>query len=577
MPLIRRSLASVLASLLAAGAAAAQQGSPQPADLILTNGKIFTADAVGSAWAEAIAIRGEWIVAVGSRAQVEHWAGSGTRQVDLGGRVVVPGFNDAHDHFGGPDSGVMIRVQGDPIMGPPLAVVLDSVRAAVARVPRGTWVEAEIGVAVMDDPAVSGGTIRAVLDRVAPEHPVHLATPWGHGHLVNTAGLRAFAIADDARDQVGGWYERDAAGRPNGILQEGVGVAALRRRRSAGDAAAVAASLLAYAAESGALGITSLQNMATALDADAMLRAVRGASGDSVLPVRLRIIGWPVADETGRNPGEWSAVPHQPAARVRVEGTKYVVDGTPLERLAAMRRPYADRAGWMGRLNYPPDTLRAILAEALAARGITPAHRQLHLHMVGDSTIRLALRLMQELAPDSAWQARRVRIEHGDWVTPDLLPVVKRLGIVIVQNPSHFALGNGVVQARYGAPQPGFQAVRSIVEAGIPLAIGSDGPRSPFLNLMFAVMHPNNPAQALTREQAVTAYTRGSAWAEFTEREKGSLTSARMADLVVLSQDIFTVPVQALPGTRSVLTLLGGRVVHDEGLMAGASAATRDR
>jgi hypothetical protein len=576
MTLMRRTLAAALLSLLTAGAAAAQTPSASAADLVLTGGKIFTADP-SRPWAEAIAIRGERIVAVGSRAQVERWAASGTRRVDLGGRVVVPGFNDAHDHFSGPDDGVMIRVQGDPIMGPPLAVVLDSVRAAVARVPRGTWVEAEIGVAVMDDPAVSGGTIRAVLDGVAPAHPVHLATPWGHGHLVNTAGLRAFGIADDARDQVGGWYERDAAGRPNGVLQEGVGVAALRRRRSAGDGAAVAAGLRAYAAEAGPLGITSLQNMATALDPHAMLRAVRGASADGILPVRLRIIGWPVANDTGRNPGEWRAVPHQPAANVWVEGTKYVVDGTPLERLAAMRRPYADRAGWMGRLNYPPDTLRAILAEALAARGITPAHRQLHLHMVGDSTIRLALRLMQELAPDSAWQARRVRIEHGDWVTPDLLPTVKRLGIVIVQNPSHFALGDGVVRARYGAPQPGFQAVRSIVEAGIPLAIGSDGPRSPFLNLMFAVMHPNNPAQALTREQAVAAYTRGSAWAEFAEREKGSLTAGRMADLVVLSQDIFTVPVQALPGTRSVLTLLGGRVVHDEGVMAGAPAATRGR
>ncbi|HEU4559089.1 MAG TPA: amidohydrolase [Longimicrobium sp.] len=571
MPPIRRLLLVLLASLLAAGSAAAQWDSSRPANLILTNGKIFTADPF-KPWAEAIAIQGEWIMGVGTRAEVQRWAGSGTRFVDLGGRVVVPGFNDAHDHFSVPVDGVVIRVPSDPILGPPMAEVLDSVRAAAARVPRGTWVEVEIGLAVMEDSAVSGGTIRSVLDRVAPDHPVHLSTPWGHGHLANTAGLRAFGIADDARDQVGGWYERDAAGRPNGVLQEGVGVAATRRRASARPAEALGAALRAFTADAPALGITSIQNMGTGLDPQATLRAVGAATARQPLPVRLRIIRWPIANDAGRNPGEWSVVPHQPAWNVRVEGKKYGIDGTPLERLAVMSRPYADRPGWRGRLNYHPDTLRAILSEALAEPGITPAHRQLMLHTVGDSATRLVLRLMQELAPDTAWQRRRLRIEHGDWVTGDMLPVVKRLGIVVVQNPTHFALGNGVVEARYGGPQPGFQPVRDIVEAGIPLAIGSDGPRSPFLNLMFAVMHPNNPAQALTREQAVIAYTRGSAHAEFTEREKGSLTPGRMADLAVLSQDIFTVPVQALPGTRSVLTLLGGRVVHDEGLMGRAPA-----
>jgi len=571
----RPSLVGLVAPLLlAAGTAAAQTHSAAPPDLILTGGKVFTADPARP-WAEAIAIRGERIVAVGSTAQVQRLAGRATRRVALAGRVVVPGFNDAHDHFGGPPSGVMVRVQSDPIQGPPLAVVLDSVRAAAARTPRGTWVDVEIGLAVMEDPAVSGGTIRAVLDGVAPGHPVHLSTPWGHGHLVNTAGLRAFGIAADAADPVGGWYERDAAGRLTGSLQEGTGVAALRRRTSARGTAELGAALRAYAAEAGALGITSVQDMATALDPEATARAVGAAAAGGALPIRLRIIRWPVSNATGRNPGEWNGAPRHPAANVVVSGKKYIVDGTPLERLATMRRPYADRAGWTGRLNYPPDTLRAILAEALAQRGPTAADRQLMLHVVGDSSARVVLRLMQALAPDSAWRARRLRIEHGDWVSGDLIPVVKRLGIVVVQNPSHFALGDGVVGSRYGGPQPGFQAVRDLLAAGVPLAIGSDGPRSPFLNLMFAVMHPNNPAQALTVEQAVAAYTRGSAYAEFAERDKGTLAPGMLADLAVLSQDIFTVPAPALPATHSVLTLLGGRAVHDEGLMAGAAGGAR--
>jgi predicted amidohydrolase YtcJ len=198
-----------------------------------------------------------------------------------------------------------------------------------------------------------------------------------------------------------------------------------------------------------------------------------------------------------------------------------------------------------------------MLARALATR------EPLHLHVAGDSTARLVLGLMQALAPDSAWRPLRVRIEHGDWVSEELIPVARRLGVVVVQNPSHFALEPGMVEQRFGGRPPGFQTVRALVEAGVPLAIGSDGPRSPGLNLMFAVVHPNNPAQALTREQAVAAYTRGSAYAEFAERDKGVLAPGMLADLAVLSQDVFTVPAPSLPATVSVLTLVGGVVVHD--------------
>jgi predicted amidohydrolase YtcJ len=275
-----------------------------------------------------------------------------------------------------------------------------------------------------------------------------------------------------------------------------------------------------------------------------------------------------------RNAGEWDAAPLHPAPNVVVSGKKWITDGTPLERLAVMRAPYADSPGCHGRLNYPPDTLRAILAEALAAHGPTPADQQLMLHAVGDSTIRLLLGTMQQLAPDSVWRARRVRIEHGDWLSGDLIPVAKRLGIVVVQNPTHFALGP-VVPARFGSAVAGFQTVRDLVEAGVPLAIGSDGPRNPFLNIMLATINPTHPEQALTREQAVTAYTRGSAYAEFAEREKGTLAPGMLADLAVLSQDIFTIAPDTIPATHSILTLLGGRPVHDEHLLDSSPTAAK--
>jgi predicted amidohydrolase YtcJ len=168
-----------------------------------------------------------------------------------------------------------------------------------------------------------------------------------------------------------------------------------------------------------------------------------------------------------------------------------------------------------------------------------------------------------------------VRLEHGDFVSGDLLPVARRLGVVVVQNPTHFAIDPALLRRRYGRVPEQFQTVRSILAAGVPLAFGSDGPRSPGLNLMFAVTHPTDPAEALTREQAVTAYTRGSAYAEFAEHEKGTLAPGMLADLAVLSQDIFTVPTEALPATVSVLTLVGGAIVHDDLTRASSGTVTR--
>jgi predicted amidohydrolase YtcJ len=568
--------AALSAVLLAIASASHAQSPFHPgADLVLTGGKVFTADPAHP-WAQAVAIRGERIVAVGTDAQVRRLAGARTRRVDLGGRVVVPGFNDAHDHYEGPLRGVRVRIESDPIGGPSLNEVRDSVRAAVARTPAGTWVDVNIGLAVMEDARLASGAIRTMLDSLAPAHAVHLATPWGHGHLLNTAALRALGIAENAADPVGGHYGRDAAGRLTGSLEEAAAIAGPRRLASARPDAEQGASLLAYAREAGALGITSVQDMATGLDPAATLRAVRAATAaGGALPIRLRIIRFPLPAPGTRNPAEWDAVARNPAPHVTVSGKKWILDGTPLERLAAMRRPYADRAGWHGRLNYPPDTLRAILAEALAARGPTPADRQLMLHAVGDSAARLVFTTMLQLASDSVWRARRVRIEHGDWVSGDLVPLAKRLGVVVVQNPTHFALGDGIVPARYGGPAPGFQAVRALLDAGVPLAIGSDGPRSPFLNLMLATLHPNNPSQALTREQVVTAYTRGSAYAEFAERDKGTLAPGMLADLAVLSQDVFTVAPAALPATYSVLTLLGGRAVYDANVLPTSPPSRR--
>ena len=162
------------------------------------------------------------------------------------------------------------------------------------------------------------------------------------------------------------------------------------------------------------------------------------------------------------------------------------------------------------------------------------------------------------------WKPRRVRIEHGDGLLPDLIPRARDLGVVVVQNPSHFSFRDVFVE-RFEEPIE-YQPVRSLLEAGIPFALGSDGPLNPFLNVMFAVTHPARPEEAITREQAVEAYTRGSAYAEFQESEKGTIAPGKLADVAVLSQDIFTAPIGDLPRTQSVMTLVGGKIAFDSGV-----------
>jgi predicted amidohydrolase YtcJ len=192
---------------------------------------------------------------------------------------------------------------------------------------------------------------------------------------------------------------------------------------------------------------------------------------------------------------------------------------------------------------------------------------------VGDAAIGTVLDEMEALAPAERWRGRRTRIEHGDLLSPADLQRVRDLGVVVVQNATHLALPDLPQRV---SPQLLAQAqpLRSLVEAGIPLALGTDGiggTISPFLDIMLATLHPDRPSEALTREQAVTAYTAGSAYAEFEEHQKGRLTPGHLADLAVLSQDIFTVPFFLLPNTESVLTMVDGRIVWDAGVVQPGS------
>jgi predicted amidohydrolase YtcJ len=209
-------------------------------------------------------------------------------------------------------------------------------------------------------------------------------------------------------------------------------------------------------------------------------------------------------------------------------------------------------------LTFPASEITAMLKESLATND------QLMLHISGYPGAKAVLDAMDATGGKAVWGARRLRFEHGDGVYPDLVSRVKDYGIVVVQNPSHFMALSSGGHNLFEKVQP----VKSLLAAGIPVALGSDGPTNPYLNIMFATIHGNRPPEAITREQAVVAYTLTSAYAEFTEKEKGSIETGKLADIAVLSQDIFTVPTPELPKTESVLTLVGGKVVYDAHVLA---------
>lgn len=523
----------------------------QAPDFIFTHGKIFTADPT-QPYAEAVAIKGDRILAVGTTASIEKLANQKTIRMDLGGRTVIPGINDAHDHIGfGTPVGRFIAFTEPMLSGPTLAQVLDSLAVVVKQLPKGSLIQGNLGLRLLEDTAAR----RTALDAVSPDHPVILTAPWGHGTIINTKAMQMLGLPDTAEDPVGGYYDRIGNSRRiSGLLREYAEFGVLRKWFASVPDSVFVAGFRRYSENAVHWGITSVQDMATALELDKTVRVIRAAQ----LPVRIRVIRFPGSNPAGRELSQWN-MQYPPTTHLRVDGMKWVLDATPLERGALMRANYSDRTGWRGALNFPPDTLRKLLAEALRSK------EQLLLHIVGDSTPNLVLAEMRKAASMQTWNGKRVRFEHADGLLQDQWETVRQMGIVAVVNPAHFTFAE-VNHARIGEERSRhYQPLRSLIEAGIPVAIGSDGPNNPFLNIMFAALHPTNPHEAITREQAVIAYTRGSAYAESSETEKGMLRAGMLADLAVLSQDIFTVPLQDLPKTVSVLTMVGGQVVHDAG------------
>lgn len=517
--MVTKWVGAMMALLLFTLAGTAKAGGQSP-DLILHNGNVITGDRA-SPYAEALAVRDGLIMAVGSSADIVRLIGPETATYDIAGRTVIAGVNDAHDHVGDVPFGVQLRTSIRPMDDPPLSEIVAAVRQAAQASDDGAWLTISAGPAVMTSPAVT----LAAIEPVAGNHPVIVTAWWGHGVILNAEGMRRLGLAGDDRES---WMvERDPEGRLTGRFHEYAGWSILRTLHSGVGVPGAVAYLRDYETRRLSQGVTNVQIMSGYQDAEVFDAAMAEAD----LMLRTRIVAFPMLE------GDPEARSRAAGRLVTVSGVKWLLDGTPIDQFAFSTTAYPGRPDWFGRPNLDETQVRALLSDALASG--TP----LMMHIVGDAMMADVLDQMEQLAPAEQWLPLRVRVEHANGLIDEQIARAARLGIVIAQ------------------PRP-TSPIRAWIDAGIPVAYGSDSGFPPFV--AFAQMvDPANP-NSIDRETALAVLTRAPAFAEFAEHQRGIIKVGMQADLAVLSADIMTAPLRELAGTRSVMTIVAGVVAYVE-------------
>ena len=544
------------------------------ADLIVTNGRLFAsgppariAEPVVGAAASALAVLGDRIIELGSDAAILAHRGPRTEVVDARGATVMPAFDDAHTHL---RSGSISLDQLD-LFG---STSLDAVQAAIRRYadanPERAWIVGRGWLYA----AIPGGTpTREQLDAVVPDRPVYLECFDGHTGWANTAAMRAAGIDDETADPRDGRIVRDASGVATGMLLESAvdfAEAVLPKPDDDETLRLVREGLHANAAA----GIGACQDAWAQPEDFALLR--RMADIDGGLPLRVRlamelvptrgIAGW-IAD---LDRFEAVAREHEIDGWLRGGILKSFMDGVVETRTAWMLEPYAGTET-RGEPRWTDGDLRDAIGLA-HTRGW-----QVKLHAIGTAAVRQSLDAFEALGDGEA-RARRHRVEHIETLDPADLPRFAELGVVASFQPFHAVPDAGGVDMWSEQLGPALAGsgwrLKGLLASGAPLAFGSDWPvvpLDPFLEIHAAVNRQTTdgqppggfyPAEALTLPQALAAATWGSAYAEHAEGDRGSLEVGKLADLIVLDRDLLAEGPSATLGTRPVLTVVGGNVVH---------------
>jgi len=551
------------AYLAAAALVPAAARAQEPATLVVTNARIMTMD-TRYPHADALAARGEWIVAVGTVAEIAPYIGPDTRVIDVDGRLVVPGFNDSHAHFsGGARLLASLNLYGVDSLEEVLRLVKEKVDAAQP----GQWITGSrydhtLWAAADDWPT------KEDLDRVAPDNPVALTRASGHSTWANSMALEVSGITRDTPDPEAGEIQKDpATGAPTGILLEtAAGLLRIRRpERAEADAAAERRgqfmNALRHAAE---LGLTSIQSSAGTADL-ALMRELRDQGA-----LTLRFTGWLSLGAAERYLAQ-GVRSGQGDFWVRTGIAKGFVDGTLGDGTAAMHEPFSDRPDFEGLPRMTQEELDTAVLRA------DRAGLQIGIHAIGDRGVTMVLDAYEKAALVNGTRGMRHRVEHAQLIKPTDLPRFGQLGVIPSMQPTHQTTDMRFAEHRVGVERSKTAyAWRSLLQGGAVLAFGTDWsvePLDPMRGVFSAVTRTNIqemapvegwfPEQKLSVWESIYYYTVGSAYGEHLENVKGALVPGRLADLIVLDRDLFTIPTAEILDARVDYTVVGGQVVWD--------------